>query len=56
MTNNKKVEKQSIPVVIDNDEPIAIIFYNKNRDRIIYRLEKADEESIIDLIEDKNGK
>jgi hypothetical protein len=50
----KKVEKQSIPVVIENEEPIAIVFYNKNRDRIIYMLEKAGEDDIIDLLETKN--
>jgi hypothetical protein len=49
----RKVEKQVIPVVIENDEPIAIVFYNKNRDRIIYMLEKANEDDIINLIEDK---
>jgi hypothetical protein len=52
----KKVEKQAVPVVIEDDEPIAIVFYNKNRDRIIYMLEEAGEDDIISLIEDKNGK
>jgi hypothetical protein len=49
----KHVEKQSIPVVIEDDQPIAIVFFNKNRDRIIYILEKANEDEIIGLIEDK---
>jgi hypothetical protein len=49
----KKVEKQAVPVVVENDEPVAIVYYNKNRERIIYILTKADEDEIINLIEDK---
>ena len=52
----KKVEKQSVPVVITDDEPVAMIFYNKHRDRVIYMLERASEEDLIDLIQDKNDK
>ena len=47
----KEVEKMALPVISDNGEPIAIIFFNKNRDRIIYMLQKADEEEIVGLIE-----
>lgn len=49
----KKVEKQAVPVVLVDGEPVAIIFYNKNRDRVIYMLSKAGEDEIINLIEDK---
>lgn len=46
------VEKQAIPVIIDSktNEPIAIIFYTQNRERIIYTLTKADEEDIMKLL------
>lgn len=47
------VEKQVNPVVIEDDEPIAIVHYNKNRDRIIYMLEKAGEDDIIKLLENE---
>lgn len=47
----KKVEKMALPVVVENDEPKAVIFYNKNRDRIIYILEKAGEDDLIALLE-----
>jgi hypothetical protein len=49
----KKVEKMALPVVVENDEPKAVIFYNKNRDRIIYILEKAGEDELIELLENK---
>jgi len=45
------LEKQSLPVLLDKKtgNPIAIIFFNQNRDRIIYTLSKADEEEIVAL-------
>lgn len=52
---SRKVEKQCIPVVLDEQgEPIAIIFYNKHRDRVIFTTKSADEDEIIDLIECKD--
>jgi hypothetical protein len=50
-----KVEKMALPVVVENDEPVAIVFYNKNRDRIIYILEKAGEDDLISLLENHDG-
>lgn len=50
-----KNEKQSLRIFLDeNGEPKAIIFFNKNRDRVIYVLSKADEDQIVDLLENKN--
>ncbi len=50
-----KIEKQCVPVFIgENNEPKAIIFYNINRERIIYKVTKADEEELIELYESKN--
>jgi len=45
------IEKQALPVFIDSNtqEPIAILYFNKNRERIVYNLIKSDEESIIEL-------
>ncbi len=51
---NREVEKQIIPVVTENDNPVAIVFFNKNRDRIIYMLKKASEDDIINLISKSN--
>jgi len=49
------VIKQGIPVIFnDKGEPVAVIFFSQNRDRIIYMIEKADEEEIISLINTKN--
>ncbi len=52
----RKVEKQVTPVVIDDDEPKAIIFWNKNRDRVIYMTVKASEEEMMELIENPEKK
>lgn len=48
----RRVEEQVLPVIIENDDPVAIVFYNKKRDRIIYMLEKANEDDIISLFDD----
>jgi len=46
------IERQALPVLMDaKGEPIAIIFFNKSRDRIIYTLTKADEDAIIELFQ-----
>ena len=46
------IERQALPVLMDaKGEPIAIIFFNKNRERIIYTLTKADEDAIIELFQ-----
>ena len=48
----QRVEKQSLPVVLnDRNEPMAVIVFNENRDRVIYLLEKAGEDDIIKLLE-----
>lgn len=45
------VQKQALPVVIDNNnEPIAIVYFTSTRERVIYMLQKADEEEIIRLL------
>jgi hypothetical protein len=53
------IQKQSIPVIMDEDgNPVAIVFYNKNRDRIVYVVEKAGEDELIELLgkhEQKNN-
>lgn len=52
-----KAEKQSIPIFIDEEgEPKAFIFYNKNRDRIIYTVTKAGEDELIEILECKEKK
>lgn len=48
-------EKQGLPVIKDKDNnPIAIIYFNNNRDRIIYMVRKADEDEIVDLFTNKS--
>lgn len=46
------IEKQGLPVIIDHQtgQPLAIIFFSKDRERIIYILSKATEEDIIELL------
>lgn len=46
------IEKQGIPVIIDphTSEPIAVIYFSPERERIIYNLTKATEEDIIELL------
>jgi hypothetical protein len=49
-------EKVGLTVFKDEkDEPKAIIYFNKNRDRIIYTLQKADDDQIIELITTKKN-
>jgi len=46
------IEKQALPIILDEQgEPIALLFFNKSRDRIIYTLKKADEDEIIELFQ-----
>lgn len=48
------VQKQVTPVVIDgNNEPVAIVYFTQTRERVIYMLQKADENDIISLLEHK---
>lgn len=50
------VEKQAIPVIKDKDnEPVAIIYFSPNRERIIYVLRKADEDEIVTLLSIQNN-
>ena len=44
------VDRQSVPIVIDDGEPVAIVYLNRNRDRVIYSLEKANEDRIVELL------
>ena len=50
--NNTKIEKQALPVVIDlaTGEPVAIVYFSPNRERIIYLTRKADEDDIVELL------
>ena len=49
-----KIEKQSIPVIFDeNGNPIAVIIYIKSQ-RIIHLLKPADEDELIALYEHKD--
>ncbi len=46
------VQKQAVPVIIDpNNEPMAIVYFTQARERVIYMLQKADEEEIIQLLD-----
>lgn len=48
------VQKQAVPVVIDsNNEPVAIVYFTQSRERVIYMLQKADEEEIVQLLAGK---
>lgn len=40
-----------MPVIMEGNEPVAIVFHNKNRDRVIYTVSKAGEDEIINLFE-----
>jgi phosphoribosylformylglycinamidine (FGAM) synthase-like enzyme len=54
---NYNIQKSSIPVIYDeNGKALAIILFNENRDRVIYMIEKADEDEIIALFERQNLK
>lgn len=47
----QNVQKVCVPVVLDEKgNPIAIVFLNSNRDRVIYMCEKADEDQIVELL------
>lgn len=50
------IEKQGVPVIIDPNtkEPVALIYFSKDRERIIYLLSKATEEDIIELLTGTN--
>ena len=51
----REVQKMALPVVVDEKgELVALIFYNKNRDRIIYTVQRASEDEIIELLESNN--
>ncbi len=46
------IQKQNIPIILNEEgDAIAIIFFSKNRDRIINLVTKADEDQIIALFE-----
>ena len=48
------IEKCSVPIVSDDKgEPIALVYFSKNRERVIYTLVKADEDTIVKLLEGK---
>lgn len=46
-----------MPVFLDEDgNPRGFIWFNKNRERVLFVAAKADEEEIISLIENKDVK
>ena len=48
---NHIIEKQAIQVIMDeNRNPLAIIFVNKDRKRIICNTQEADEDEIVNLL------
>lgn len=51
-----KTEKQQHPIVFDErGNPVAIVFFDlRSRDRIIYTLQKADDDTITNLIAGKS--
>lgn len=51
-----KTEKQQHPFVFDESgNPVAIVFFDlRTRDNILYTLQKADEETITNLIAGKS--
>lgn len=52
-----KIEKLGVPVIVnDKNEPIALIYFSQDRERIIYLLKKADEDEIINLFNLNNDK
>ena len=51
------IERQNIPIIKNEEgDAIAIIFFNKNRDRIINLVTKADEDQIINLFQQTDTK
>lgn len=49
------ITKASVSIFLDDQqEPCGLIYFNKNRERVIYIVEKADEEQIVSLFEGKN--
>lgn len=52
------IQQQSIPIILDKDEnPLAFIYYSKNRERVIYLIRKPSEEELVELLESlKNEK
>lgn len=49
------IQKANISLFIDDqNEPIGMIYFNKNRERVIYMIDKADEDQITGLFEGKN--
>ena len=49
---NYNIQKSSVPFIYDETgKALAIILFNENRDRVIYMIEKADEDEIIALFE-----
>lgn len=51
------VEKIALTVFMGEDnEPRGFLYFNKNRDRIVYTVAKADEEDIIELLNCKEVK
>lgn len=49
------ITKAHISIFLDDqNEPCGLIYFNKNRERVIYLVDKADEEQIVGLFEGKN--
>lgn len=49
----KKVDKQVVAVIYEEDLPVAVIINGKSHRKTIYTLAEAQEDEIIALIEDK---
>lgn len=48
-------QKQSVTVFLDaSNEPVGLIYFSKDRERIIYSMQKADEEEIVNMFESKD--
>ncbi len=53
----KTIEKASIPLFLnDTNEPAGLIYYNKNKERVIYIVHKTSEEEIINLFNNNDRK
>lgn len=53
----KKIEKLNLPVFLNEDgEPIAIIYFTENRERVLFMVNRASEDEIIAVYEAKDSK
>lgn len=45
------VQKQALPVILQDNDPVAILYFTETRERVLYKLIKADEEDITTLLD-----